>query len=47
MTKKLDLLVCADAATESGKAQKARAYGTRVMHAAEFLRQLEPLVVAL
>lgn len=46
VTKKLDLLVCADAATESGKAKKARAYGNRVMHAAEFLRQLEPLVVA-
>lgn len=46
VTKNLDLLVCADAATESGKAKKARAYGTRVMHAAEFLLQLEPVVVA-
>lgn len=40
VTKQLDLLVCADPATESGKAKKARIYGTRIMHAAEFLRQL-------
>jgi DNA polymerase-3 subunit epsilon len=43
VTKKLDLLVCADSATESGKARKARLYGIRIMHAAEFLRQLEQL----
>jgi DNA polymerase-3 subunit epsilon len=46
VTKKLDLLVCADAATESGKARKARVYGIRTMHAAEFLRQLQTLLGA-
>lgn len=46
VTKKLDLLVCADPATESGKAKKARLYGTRILHAAEFLRQLPAAAVA-
>lgn len=46
VSKKLDLLVCADPATESGKAKKARLYGVRAMHAAEFLLQL-PTVLAI
>jgi len=36
VTKKLDLLVVADPETQSGKAKKARAYGTRVMAEAAF-----------
>jgi DNA polymerase III subunit epsilon len=32
VTKKLDLLVVADSDTQSGKAQKARKYGIRIMH---------------
>ena len=32
VTKKLDLLVAADPQSQSGKAKKARQYGTRSMH---------------
>jgi DNA polymerase-3 subunit epsilon len=31
VTKKLDILVVADPDTQSGKAKKARQYGTRIM----------------
>ena len=32
VTKKLDILVVADPHTQSGKARKARQYGTRIIH---------------
>lgn len=40
VTKSLDMLVVADPMSESTKARKARQYGVRVMHAAEFLRRV-------
>jgi len=40
VTKRLDLLVCADPATESSKARHARRYGIRIMAEAEFWRRL-------
>lgn len=40
VTKSLDILVAADPLSESTKARKARQYGIRVMHAAEFLRRI-------
>jgi DNA polymerase-3 subunit epsilon len=40
VTKTLDLLVVADPDTQSGKAKKARQYGTRVIAAAAFWRAL-------
>jgi len=40
VTKRLDLLVCADPATESSKARLARRYGIRIMAEAEFWRRL-------
>lgn len=40
VTRDLDLLVCADPATESSKAQRARRYGIRIMAEAEFWRRL-------
>jgi len=36
VTKQLDLLVAADPATQSGKARKARGYGTRILGEADF-----------
>lgn len=36
VTKKLDVLVVADGDTQSGKARKAREYGTRIMHESVF-----------
>lgn len=36
VTKKLDILVVADPSTQSGKAKKARAYGTRILAEAVF-----------
>lgn len=40
VTKKAcDLLVCADLATSSGKAKKARQYGIAMMSVEEFLRE--------
>ncbi len=40
VTKKLDLLVVADPNTQSGKARKARQYGTRIVHEPVFWRSL-------
>ncbi len=40
VTKKLDLLVLADPLTQSGKAEKARRYGIRIMHEAVFWRAI-------
>lgn len=40
VTKKLDLLVIADPHTQSGKAKKARQYGTRVIHEPLFWKTL-------
>lgn len=40
VTKSLDLLVVADPETTSGKARKAREYGTRIMAETEFWRKL-------
>ena len=40
VTKKLDLLVVADPNTQSGKAKKARQYGTRIVHEPVFWRSL-------
>jgi DNA polymerase-3 subunit epsilon len=40
VTKKLDILVVADPVTQSGKAQKAKKYGTRIMQARVFWRAL-------
>lgn len=40
VTKKLDLLVVADPDTQSGKAKKARAYGTRIMAAEVFWKNI-------
>jgi NAD-dependent DNA ligase len=40
VTKKLDILVVADALTQSGKAQKARTYGTRILHERMFWRAI-------
>jgi len=38
VTKKLDILVCADPHSQSGKARKAREYGTRIMSEETFWR---------
>jgi DNA polymerase-3 subunit epsilon len=38
VTKKLDLLVVSDPNTQSGKAKKARSYGTRILAEAVFWR---------
>jgi DNA polymerase-3 subunit epsilon len=38
VTRKLDLLVLADPASQSGKARKAREYGTRLLAEAVFWR---------
>jgi DNA polymerase-3 subunit epsilon len=40
VTKKLDLLVVADPDTQSGKAQKARKYGIRIMHEPVFWKAI-------
>lgn len=40
VTKSLELLVCADPKSMSGKAKKAREYGTRIMAESAFLRKL-------
>jgi len=40
VTKKLDLLVVVDPATQSSKARKARQYGTRIMACAPFWKQV-------
>jgi DNA polymerase-3 subunit epsilon len=40
VTKELDLLVVADPNTQSGKAKKARKYGTRIVHEPVFWRSL-------
>jgi DNA polymerase-3 subunit epsilon len=40
VSKKLDILVIADPESQSGKAQKAREYGTRLMSEDAFLRLL-------
>lgn len=40
VTKKLDLLVVADPHTQSGKAQKARRYGIRIMHEPVFWKAI-------
>jgi len=40
VTKTLDILVVADALSQSGKAVKARNYGTRVVTEGAFLRKL-------
>jgi len=40
VTKKLDLLVLADPLTQSGKAEKARRYGIRIMHEPVFWRAI-------
>lgn len=40
VTKKLDILVVADPHTQSGKARKARQYGTRIIHEPVFWRIL-------
>jgi len=40
VTKELDLLVVADPNTQSGKAKKARKYGTRIVHEPIFWRSL-------
>ena len=42
VTKKLDLLVVADPDTQSGKAKKARSYGTRIMAAEVFWKSIAP-----
>jgi DNA polymerase-3 subunit epsilon len=46
VTKQLNLLVCADATTQSGKEKKARQYGIELMNALEFLRHLHPALNA-
>lgn len=40
VTKDLDILVCADALTQSNKAKQARAYGTRIMAEPAFWRAI-------
>jgi DNA polymerase-3 subunit epsilon len=40
VTKKLDILVVADPHTQSGKARKARQYGTRIVHEPVFWQML-------
>jgi DNA polymerase-3 subunit epsilon len=40
VTKKLDILVVADPLTQSGKAEKARKYGIRILHEPVFWRML-------
>jgi DNA polymerase-3 subunit epsilon len=40
LTKKVDLLVVADPHTQSGKARKARSYGTRILHATAFWKSI-------
>ncbi|MFZ0428751.1 MAG: exonuclease domain-containing protein [Acidobacteriota bacterium] len=40
VTKKLDILVVADPMTQSGKAKKARQYGTRLIHEPVFWRRI-------
>lgn len=40
VTKNLDILVCADALTQSSKAKQARAYGTRIMAEPAFWRAI-------
>lgn len=40
VTKKLDLLVCADSHTQSGKAKKAREYGIRIISEPAFWRAI-------
>jgi DNA polymerase-3 subunit epsilon len=40
VTKKLDLLVVADPNTQSGKAKKARQYGTRILADSVFWRMI-------
>jgi NAD-dependent DNA ligase len=40
VTKKVDVLVVADPNTKSGKAIKAREYGTRIMAADRFFREV-------
>ena len=40
VTKKLHVLVVADAHTQSGKARKARQYGTRIIHEPVFWQML-------
>jgi hypothetical protein len=40
VTKKLNILVVADAFTQSGKAKKARKYGTRIMPEIVFWQSL-------
>ncbi|MCI0416573.1 DNA polymerase III [bacterium] len=40
VTKKLDLLVCADSHSQSGKAKKARQYGVRIMSEPAFWRAI-------
>ena len=40
VTKKLDLLVLADPHTQSGKAKRARRYGTRIMHEFAFWKTI-------
>jgi DNA polymerase III subunit epsilon len=40
VTRKLDILVVADPNTQSGKARKARQYGTRILHETKFWRIL-------
>jgi DNA polymerase-3 subunit epsilon len=44
VTKKLDLLVVADPNTQSGKAKKARQYGTRVLADSVFWRMIGVMV---
>ncbi len=39
VTKSLDILVVANANSQSGKATKARSYGTRIMSEEAFLRK--------
>jgi DNA polymerase-3 subunit epsilon len=41
VTKDLDILVCADALTQSNKAKQARAYGTRIMAELAFWRAID------
>lgn len=40
VTKKLDLLVCADPHSQSGKAKKAREYGIRILAEPAFWRAI-------
>ncbi len=40
VTKKLDVLVLADPKSQSGKARKARKYGTRLIAETAFLRAI-------